>query len=118
MLPANIQSYLPLTEPTFYILLSLASGKMHGYAILKDVTSLSAGRVNLSTSTLYTALGRLLDRWLIERIPDDTESRPSPGLPRKAYILSGVGRRVLAAETERMHALVAAARLRLGEVKL
>ena len=108
-------SYLPLTEPTFYILLSLAPGKKHGYAILKDVQALSNGKVSLSTSTLYGALGRLLDQGLIERVPNDGEENTGPGLPRKAYILSETGRRVLEAETSRMRALVAAARLRLGE---
>ena len=112
---ANVPSCRPLTEPTFYILLSLAPGEKHGYAILKDVQALSGGKVSLSTSTLYSALSRLLDRGLIERIHDDTENSASPGLPRKAYVLSGVGRRVLEAETNRMQALVAAARLRLGE---
>jgi len=112
---ANILSYLPLTEPTFYILLSLASGKKHGYAIMKDAKALSSGKVSLSTSTLYSALSRLLDQGLIERISDDTENSAGPGLPRKAYVLSGIGRRVLGAETNRMQALVAAARLRLGE---
>jgi len=108
-------SYLPLTEPTFYILLSLVSGKKHGYAILKDVNNLTSGRVNLSTSTLYTAISRLLDQRLIERLPDDTESNAGPGLPRKAYVLTKLGRRVLEAETHRMQNLISAARLRLGE---
>ena len=108
-------SYLPLTEATFYILLSLAPGKKHGYAILKDVEALSDGKVRLSTSTLYGALGRLLDQGLIERVPNDGEENPGPGLPRKAYVLSKTGRRVLEAELSRMRALVAAARLRLGE---
>lgn len=112
---ANGLSYLPLTEPTFYILLSFAQGQKHGYAILKDVEALSNGEVTLSTSTLYTALRRLLDQKLIERIPGDAEDRAGPGLPRKAYVLSELGRRVLEAETHRMRSLVAAARLRLGE---
>jgi DNA-binding PadR family transcriptional regulator len=107
-------SHLPLTEPTFCILLSLVPGKKHGYAILKDVKALSDGRVTLSTSTLYSALSRLLDRGLIERVPDDTEPHTGPGLPRKAYVLSGIGRRVVEAEVERMHALASAARSRLG----
>jgi DNA-binding PadR family transcriptional regulator len=111
---ADILAHLPLTEPTFYILLSLAPGQKHGYAILKDVEALSSGRVCLSTSTLYSALSRLLDRGLIERIADDGEDSTGPGLPRKAYALSGVGQRVLEAETKRMQDLVAAARLRLG----
>jgi len=112
---ANRLSHLPLTETTFYILLSLAPGKKHGYAILKDVKALSKGEVSLSTSTLYSALSRLLDQGLIERIPDDIDSSAGPGLPRKAYVLSEVGRRVLKAATNRMQALVAAAHLRLGE---
>ena len=108
-------SYLPLTEPTFYILLSLAPGKKHGYAILRDVEGLSKGRVLLSTSTLYSALGRLLERGLIERVNGDPRQGPHPGLPRKAYILSEVGRRILKAETDRIQALATTARLRLAE---
>jgi len=108
-------SYLPLTEPTFYILLSLAPGKKHGYAILRDVEGLSKGRVLLSTSTLYSALGRLLERGLIERVNGDPGQGPHPGLPRKAYILSEVGRRILKAETDRIQALATTARLRLAE---
>lgn len=107
-------SYLPLTEPTFYILLSLAPGKKHGYAILKDVKDLSGERVNLSTSTLYTAVGRLLDQELIERLDDDDDD-PSPGLPRKSYALTELGRRVLEAETIRLQGMVKEARLRLRE---
>jgi DNA-binding PadR family transcriptional regulator len=107
-------SYLPLTEPTFYILLSLALGKKHGYAILKDVKELSRERINLSTSTLYTAVGRLLDQDLIERL-DDGDDDPSPGLPRKSYALTELGRRVLEAETVRLQGMLKEARLRLRE---
>ena len=112
---ANPASFLPLTEPTFYILLSLAPGKKHGYAILKDVEALSKGGISLSTSTLYSALGRLLDQGLIERVSGDSEPGSHPGLPRKAYVLSELGRRILEAETDRMQALTAIARLRLTE---
>jgi DNA-binding PadR family transcriptional regulator len=107
-------SYLPLTEPTFYILLSLAPGRKHGYAILKDVRELSKDRVNLSTSTLYTAVGRLLDQELIERRDDDSDD-PSPGLPRKSYALTELGRRVLEAEMVRLQGMLKEARLRLRE---
>jgi DNA-binding PadR family transcriptional regulator len=107
-------SYLPLTEPTFYILLSLAPGKKHGYAISKDVKALSNKRVNLSTSTLYTAIGRLLDQELIERLFDDDEES-GPGLPRKSYALTELGKRVLEAETSRLQGMVDEARLRLRE---
>ena len=112
------QSYLPLTEPTFYILLSLAPGKKHGYAILKDVKALSDGRIDLSTSTLYSALSRLLEKGLIRRVADEAEQNTGPGLPRKAYVLTEIGRQVLGAETNRLQALVTAARLRLGKEAL
>jgi len=107
-------TYLPLTEPTFYILLSLAPGKKHGYAILKDVKDLSKNQVNLSSSTLYTAIGRLLDQELIERLFDEDEDS-GPGLPRKSYALTELGKRVLEAETSRLQGMVNEARLRLRE---
>ena len=110
-------SYLPLTEPTFYILLSLAPGKKHGYAIMKDVKELSRERVNLSTSTLYTAVGRLLDQELIERFSDG-EQDTGPGLPRKSYALTDLGRRVLEAEHVRLQGMIQEARLRLREDKV
>jgi DNA-binding PadR family transcriptional regulator len=107
---------LPLRQPTFLILLSLAPAEKHGYAILKDVEELSAGTVRLSTGTLYEALARLLDQDLIERIGDDEPDPDAghPGKPRKAYRLTKRGRRLLESETYRMQALVTAARLRLG----
>jgi len=113
-MPIDPLDYLPLTESTFYILLSLAPGRKHGYAIMKDVQDLSRERVSLSTSTLYTSVGRLLDQELIERLSDD-EQDAGPGLPRKSYILTDLGRRVLEAESVRLQGMVKEARLRLRE---
>ncbi|HSM70423.1 MAG TPA: PadR family transcriptional regulator [Anaerolineales bacterium] len=113
-MPIDPISYLPLTESTFYILLSLAPGRKHGYAIMKDVKELSGERVNLSTSTLYTAVGRLLEQELIERLSDE-EQDAGPGLPRKSYTLTDLGRRVLEAEHIRLQGMVREARLRLRE---
>jgi len=111
-MPIDPLDYLPLTESTFYILLSLAPGKKHGYAIMKDVKDLSNERVSLSTSTLYTAVGRLLDQELIERLSDD-EQDAGPGLPRKSYELTDLGKRVLEAESVRLQGMVKEANLRL-----
>ena len=101
-----------LTEATFYILVSLNAGPAHGYALLKSVQQLSGDVVRLSTSTLYTALGRLLDQGLIERVasPEPEES----ARPRKAYSLTGQGSLALAAEEQRMQRMLAAARLLAG----
>jgi DNA-binding PadR family transcriptional regulator len=107
----EVLSQLPLTEATFFILLSLSTGKKHGYLIMKDVGRLSDGRVTLSTGTLYGGLGRMLDQGWIARVDDE----PDGGRPRKAYVLSDLGRRILAAETRRLGTLVDAARLRLAE---
>ena len=108
---SEIQDQLPLTEATFYILLSLAPGEKHGYVIMKDVEQLSDSRIRLGTGTLYGALGRLLDQGWIERV----EQEPAGGRQRKVYQLSDKGRQILAAETERLQSLLAAATLRLSQ---
>lgn len=105
----DAQLHLPITEATFFILLSLAPAPLHGYAIMKSVQSLSDERIILSTGTLYGALKRLLEQGWIERAG---EAGPhETGRPRKAYALTPLGRQILAAEVERLRALVRAANL-------
>jgi DNA-binding PadR family transcriptional regulator len=99
---------IPLPEPTFLILLSLAPGPLHGYAIMKDVQELSNQRVELSTGTLYGALKRLLNQGWIERIDESSIDQGSRG--RKAYKLTPRGRSVLEAEISRLNELVQLAR--------
>ena len=103
----EIQANLPLTETTFFILLSLAPQPKHGYAIMKDVETLSHGRVRLSTGTLYGAIKRMLEQGWIERVEEDGEQ--ANGRIRKSYQLTDLGRRILEAERERLEALMAAA---------
>lgn len=105
---------LPLTEATFYILLSLTTGRKHGYAILKDAAGLSDGAVTLSTSTLYSALGRLQEQGLISRVDSGDDGHGGPGLPRKAYQLTEAGRRLLAAEMARLRRQLATGQQVLG----
>ena len=110
----DIRDHIPLREPTFYILLSLASEPRHGYAIMKDIAELSEERVTLSTSTLYTALKRLLEQeWITrEEDPDPEESNRV----RKFYRLTPLGSRVLNADIRRLERKVSFARERmLGE---
>lgn len=95
-----MDKHLPLTEVTFFILVSLAPGAKHGYAIMQDVAHLSNGRVTLSTGTLYGALKRLLEQGWIGRIADETADKS--GRPRKVYDLTDLGRRILKAETSRL----------------
>ena len=104
----DYQDSLPLSEAVFFILLSLSPGPKHGYAIMKDVQSLSDLRVNLSTGTLYGALKRLLEADWVERVDGEMKN----GRDRKSYRLTQLGRGILDAETARMQNLVAAAQKR------
>jgi DNA-binding PadR family transcriptional regulator len=114
MIPGTNKPEIIINEPTFFILLSLASGPKHGYAVLKDTEDLSQGKISLSTSTLYTALNRLLNQGLIER-SDAGQNGSRPGLPRKVYRLNERGRRILNTEAKRMHDMLASYQQRLGE---
>jgi DNA-binding PadR family transcriptional regulator len=101
-----------LTEPVLLILMSLADQPRHGYALMKDIESLSQGRVRLSTGTLYGALHRLLEDRSIERFELEDRSRE-----KQAYRLTVVGRRQLEMELDRLRQLTRAgmSRLRASE---
>jgi DNA-binding PadR family transcriptional regulator len=104
-----IETYLPLTPAVFHILLTLADGEAHGYAVMQEVTRRSGGSVRLGPGTLYGAVSRLLEDGIIE----ESEERPDPEMDdtrRRYYRLTKLGSRVLAAETERLADLVKAAR--------
>jgi DNA-binding PadR family transcriptional regulator len=98
-----------LSEPVLLVLLSLAEQPRHGYSILKDVESMSGGRVLLSTGTLYGALQRLLENGWIERVEEDSTPRD-----RHTYRLTSRGRRNLQMEIERLSHLTKVAALRMA----
>lgn len=102
----------PLTEAVLLILASLADRPRHGYGLMKDIETLSNGRVRLSTGTLYGALRRLLEDAWIETFEQDDTSRD-----KQAYKLTVAGRRQLQVELDRMKQLTraAGARLRMSE---
>ena len=104
----NTPESKPLSEPVLLILLSLADAPRHGYALLKDIESLSRGRVRLSTGTLYGALRRLLEDCSIERFTQEDTSRE-----KQAYRLTSAGRAQLESELDRMKQLTRAAGARL-----
>jgi DNA-binding PadR family transcriptional regulator len=105
----DVLTALPLTEVTYFILLSLSPRAKHGYAIMKDVRLLSQGRVVLSTGTLYGALKRLLELGWVAPVEDPAANHN--GRVRKTYRLTGLGRQVLEAEVLRLEGLVHAAQL-------
>ena len=97
-----------LSDLAFHILLALADGPSHGYAIGRHVEAQSGGRLDPTTGALYQALRRLTDDELIAPTdgPDAVDSR------RKYFALTPEGRRAAAHEARRLDALVRAARQR------
>ena len=89
---------LPLKPADFHILLSLATGPLHGYGIMKAVERESNGEVRLELGSLYRLLGRLLDLGALAAQESDDR--------RRNYSLTAFGRRVLEAEARRLAALV------------
>lgn len=94
----NLNKYLPLTETTFYIMLSLIE-PAHGYAIMQNVEQLSNNRVKVAAGTLYGALENLTKQKLIMLVQ-------SEDIRRKVYVLTTEGKDVLKLEIERMKHLV------------
>jgi DNA-binding PadR family transcriptional regulator len=101
-------SVLPLTPISFEILLALSEGDRHGYAILQQVETRTAGLLPLRTGTLYRALARLEETGLIDLVdgPDTDDER------RRYYRITSRGREVARDEAKRLADQVAAARAR------
>jgi DNA-binding PadR family transcriptional regulator len=99
----------PLSAPVLHILLVLADGPKHGYAIKQEVESRSEGSIRVGPGTLYEAIQRLQDEGAIEEAP---ASNPVNGqeAQRRYYRLTDRGWRVLRAEVRRLGGLVAQAR--------
>lgn len=104
----DVDAHLPLTPLSFQILLALVDEERHGYGIMKEIESRTKGRMSPATGPLYLAAQRLLDAGMIA----ESAKRPAPELDdrrRKYYRLTDFGRRVAAAEAERMAYLVGVA---------
>src|SRR5262245_37343089 len=108
-LSPNPENLLPLTPAVFHVLLALAEGERHGYAIMQEVAGTTHGRIKMGPGTLYGTIKRLLAAGLIE----ESDRRPDPELDderRRYYRLSGIGVRVAQAEAARYEALAKIAR--------
>ena len=100
------------TAAEFQVLLALADGEKHGYAIGKEVAARTDGAVQLRAATLYTVIKRLLDNGLI----DESAARPDPELDderRRYYRLTPRGRKAAEAEAVRLETTVRQARAKL-----
>jgi DNA-binding PadR family transcriptional regulator len=103
------ESFLPLQPAVFHILIALADRDRHGYSIMQDVAARTDGKVQLSPGTLYSSIRRMLEQGLIQELsvsPDPTSTDER----RRYYRLTKFGRRVAAAEAERLNSLLSQAR--------
>jgi DNA-binding PadR family transcriptional regulator len=104
---ARTDAFLPLPDLHFHVLLALAEGAAHGWAVIKRIRTL-AQRRSPSSGSLYLAMLRLEERGLIaesgEAVGSDGDGR------RRYYALTDLGRAVMRAEAARLAELVAAAR--------
>ena len=101
--------FLPLTPAIAHILLALADGDRHGYAIMQEIERITDGAVRMGPGTLYGTIKRMIASGLLE----EADERPDPDLDderRRYYRASALGGAVLEAETTRMATLVGAAR--------
>ncbi len=105
------QKLLPLPVAFFQILVALAGGERHGYAIMQDVAERTGGKLKLSPGTLYGAIRRLLELGVIVEVA----GRPDPGEDderRRYYRITPFGQKVAVAEAARLASLVEDARER------
>lgn len=99
----NTSRFLPLSPAALHILLALAGEDLHGYGIMLEVARQSEGQYKMGPGTLYDNLRKLMAQGSVEEI----QRRTSGDDPRRRYYrLTGLGRRVLAAEVARLEGVV------------
>jgi DNA-binding PadR family transcriptional regulator len=102
----SVEELLPLSPPVFHVLLALGTDTLHGYAMIEAFEGLTGGSDRLLPGTLYATLARMVETGLIAEAP-----APEPGADarRRYYRVTPLGRRVCAAEGERMRRLLGVA---------
>ena len=105
----------PLTPAVFHILLALADGPLHGYAIAKAVAEHTSEAIQLGPGTLYGTLTRMAESGLVR---EQTRASKEDGR-RRTYELTPLGRAAAKAEARRLAELVSVARGKslLGRIK-
>jgi len=109
----DLEQLLPLSPTAFHMLVAMADGPRHGYAIAQDVEDLTSGRIVMGPGTLYGSLQRMVAAGLIEEADNPGEG----GLHaerRRYYRMTPVGSAALRAESERLLRAVNVAQERLG----
>ena len=107
----KLKKLSPLTETTFYILISLLE-PLHGYGIMQKVLKLSKGRINLGPGTLYGALGNMVSMGLI-----NPEESGEPEGRRKIYRITGLGMELINYEIDRLEEMISNGRVLVKKKK-
>ena len=103
----EVDALLPLAPAFLHILIALGEGERHGYSIMQDVADRTEGKVRMSPGTLYGSIKRMLEEGLIEEL---TTGAAGADERRRFYRITRFGRRVAAAEAERLTSLLSQAR--------
>ena len=93
MLRDDTNKYLPLTESTYYIMLTLVE-PLHGYAVMQKIEVISKGTVKVGPGTLYGAFTSLEKEGLIVKVKEEDR--------RKSYVLTPKGKKVLMNQIKRL----------------
>lgn len=110
----NLKRFLPLSPAALHILLALAGEDRHGYGIMQEVVRQSQGQYEIGPGTLYDNLEKLMNRGLV----NDAPRRAANEDPRRHYYrLTTFGRRVLAADLERLRAVLKEAKPHLPAIE-
>jgi DNA-binding PadR family transcriptional regulator len=96
------EELLPLTPAVFNILLALADGEKHGYGIMQEVEVNTKGQVLMGPGTLYGSIKRMLQGGLIEESDERVDPEMDDPRRRSYYRLTGLGKRTLRMEAERL----------------
>ncbi len=110
---SRIQStddFLPLRPVDYHILMVLLDGKRHGYGIVRDIADRTGGKIKLVPGNFYAMLNRMIDAGLIAEA--ETKTQNGDGAKRRYYRIVPLGKRVAAAEAERLKGLVDEAKAR------
>lgn len=101
---------LEMREPTYLVLTALAGGRRHGYGVIRDIETISDGKVRLRTGTLYATLDRLATEGLVEVAGEEVVD----GRARRYYQLTASGTAALADASRRRLVVSKEAMRRLG----
>jgi DNA-binding PadR family transcriptional regulator len=109
--PNPIDDLLPLSRVDFLVLLVLTDGERHGYGIVKEIEDRTEGKIRPLPGNLYAVMRRLMESGLVDRAPQDPDTREHDR-NRRYYRITDMGRRVLAADASMMRSLVGEAAAR------